>query len=311
MRPIKPEITVRPLDEGDAASVRDVLNDNLVAIPYSAPFTLDMVVEQVLGEEPATVYPVRWRQNRCWGAWRAGQLVGFIDIATGQDSDSTQLADYEPIGLLRFLALPNDPALVTEVAEKLLRAAHQSWRSAGIGHVRAFHISTGYPSFQAGAGLLPSELAEQFRLLTSHGYHLTTRYYAFYRSLADLVEEEMPMADVSLVHRGDDGDRRYEVYRRRAERIGEARLVRAALDSASPPQKVAYLTNIWVAPDRRHHNVGRWLLRRMINDATLQGYAEMLAHVPLSRPIAITLLGQQGFVELNYRGYVLERSFDE
>jgi GNAT superfamily N-acetyltransferase len=311
MIPIKPEISVRPLSLTDVEAVRSVVNENLVDIPYCAPFTRTMVEEQILGEQPATLYPVRWRQNRQLGAWRAGRLIGFIDIATGQDSDSTQLADHEPIGLLRFLALPTDASLSQETADKLLEAAHQSWRSAGIGYVRAFHISTGYLSFQAGAGMLPGEMTEQFRYLTGQGYQLTDRYYALNRQLGELVEEEVPMADLSIVHRGADGDRRYEVYRRRAERIGEARLVCAALENAVPPQHVVYLANIWVAPDWRHRNIGRWILRRMVNDATLEGYTEMLAHVPLNRSIIITLLAQQGFIELNYRGYVLEKSFAE
>jgi ribosomal protein S18 acetylase RimI-like enzyme len=311
MIPLKPEITVRPVRETDAPALRAVLNANLLTAPYSAPFTQEMVETQLLAENPPTVYPVRWQRNRCLGAWRAGQLIGFVDIATGQDSESEQLADFEPIGLMRFLALPDDPALINEAAEKLLRAADQSWRSAGIGHVKAFHISTGYPSFQAGAGLLPGELAEQFRLLTGAGYRLATRHYALQRKLTDLMEEEAPMADLSLVHRGETGDWRYEIYRRRAERIASARMVHAALDTIAPPVRVAYVTHIHVAPEWRHRNIGRWLLRRMVNDATLLGYDEMLVHILLERHIAMTLFVQQGFNELNYRGYVLEKSFEE
>ncbi|MCB0044625.1 MAG: GNAT family N-acetyltransferase [Caldilineaceae bacterium] len=311
MMPFQPEITVRALLPTDASSLRDVLNANLLTVPYSAPFTLEMVEEQILQEDPPTVYPVRWQQNRILDAWRAGQLVGFADIAGGQDSASELLADYEPIGLLRFLALPAEPTLVDEAGEKLLRAAEGAWRSAGIGRVKAFHLSTGYPSVQAGAGLLAGEMADQFRLLTGHDYQLIARYYALRRRLQNLVEEEAPMADLSLVHRGDSRDRRYEIYRRRAERVAEARIVRAALDTMTPPRRIAHLTHIWVTPDWRHHNLGRWLLRRVLNDATLQEYDEVIAYAPVELHIARTLLVQQGFEELNYRGYVLEKTFHD
>ncbi len=308
MKPLEPEISVRMLDEDDVDSLREVLNPVLDAMPYSAPLDVQQALDQVLGQEPPTVYPVRWRRNRCLGAWRGGRLIGFADIAVGLDSDSRHLPDYQPLGLLRFLALPARTDLIEETVGELLAMADDVWRRAGVADIKAFHISTGYPSFQAGAGLLPGEMDAQFRFLTAHGYQLADRYYALRRVLGDLMEEEVPLADLSLVHRGDAADRRYEIYHRRAERIATARMVHAALDGAEPPLRVAYVADIQVEPSWRNRNVARWLLRRMINDATLEGYQEMLAHLRVDQPIAMGLFTQQGFGELDYRGYTLEKT---
>jgi len=92
------------------------------------------------------------------------------------------------------------------------------------------------------------------------------------------------------------------------ERIATARMVSAALDNTDPPLRVAYVVDIQVEPSWRNRNVARWLLRRMINDATLEGYQEMLAHLRLDQHIAMGLFTQQGFEELDYRGYTLEKT---
>jgi ribosomal protein S18 acetylase RimI-like enzyme len=308
MKPLEPEISVRMLTEDDVDSLRELLNSVLNAMPYSAPLDAQQALDQVLGQDPHAVFPIRWQRNRCLGAWRGGRLIGFADIAVGQDSDSRHLPDYQPLGLMRFLALPERADLLEETAGKLLTMADDVWRRAGVVDIKAFHISTGYPSFQAGAGLLPGEMETQFRFLTAHGYQLADRYYALRRVLGDMMEEEVPMADVSLVYRGDATDRRYEIYHRRAERIATARTVRAALDGAKPPLKIAYVTDIQVEPPRRNRNVARWLLRRMINDATLEGYQEMLAHLRVDQHLAMGLFTRMGFEELDYRGYTLEKT---
>ena len=308
MKPLEPEISVRMLDEEDVESLREVLNPVLEAMPYSAPLDVEQALEQVLGQDPPTVYPVRWQRNRILGAWRGGRLIGFADMAVGLDADSHDRPDYQPLGLLRFLALPDREDLMAETVGKLLTLADDVWRRAGVVDIKAFHISTGYFSFQAGAGLLPGEMDDQFRALTGYGYQLADRYYALRRKLGELMEEEVPLADLSLVHRGDAADRRYEIYHRRAERIASARWVRAALDGADPPLRVAYVADIQVEPPWRNRNVARWLLRRMINDATLEGYQEMLAHLRLDQHIAMGLFTQQGFEELDYRGYTLEKT---
>lgn len=305
-----PEISIRILNDDHVDALRDVLNRTLAAMPYSAPLDSAMTRTNLLDQEPPSIYPVRWQHNRVLGAWRAGALIGFVNIAVGLDAESLHLPDYEPIGLLRFLALSARDDLIEETAEKLLAAADDAWRRAGVGFAKAFQISTGYPAFQAGAGILPSEMADQFRILTAHGYRLTERYYGLRRTLGVLMEEEVPMADLSLVHRGDAEEWRYEVYHRRAERIATARMVHARLDHAEPAQQIAYVTDIKVDAPWRNRNIARWLLRRMINDATLEGRQEMLAHLRLNQHIALSLFTQQGFDELDYRGYTLDKSFD-
>lgn len=304
-----PEISIRILNDDHVDALCDLLNQTLAVLPYSAPLNSEMTRTHLLDQEPPTAYPVRWQHNRVLGAWRAGQLIGFVNIGVGLDADSLHLPDYEPIGLLRFLALPTRDDLIEETARKLLAAADDAWRRAGVGFIKAFHISTGYPSFQAGAGLLPSEMADQFRILTANGYRLVDRYYALRRKLGELMEEEVPMADLSLVHRGDADERRYEVYHRRAERIAHACMVRVTLAQTETPLRVAYVTDIKVDSPWRNRNIARWLLRRMVNDATLEGYEEMLAHLRLNQHIAMSLFTQQGFDELDYRGYTLDKTF--
>jgi ribosomal protein S18 acetylase RimI-like enzyme len=55
-------------------------------------------------------------------------------------------------------------------------------------------------------------------------------------------------------------------------------------------------------------NIGKWLLRRVINDATLQGYQQILIHVAQNQQAVLNLLNQLGFIEENYRGYTLEKA---
>jgi ribosomal protein S18 acetylase RimI-like enzyme len=218
------------------------------------------------------------------------------------------------LALIRFLALPPRQDLAAEVGAALLEAVQAFWQATGVGYVKAFHLSTGYPSFQAGAGLLPGDWGEQVRVLTGAGFRLSERYYCLYRPLAEPQEEVTPLADLSLVYRGDRLDRRYEVYHRRIELVGQARLVQAGR-MAEPPgegsvkpavEPVAYLPDIWIDPRWRRQKIGRWLLRRLINDATHQGYPQMVAHLPHNADATMNLLIQQGFQELSYRGYTLE-----
>ena len=129
----------------------------MMRAPYSLPMDGTRFEDEVTAPDPPTVYKVRWQRHLQIGAWRAGEMVGFLDLASGLDSDSGDLADYQPIGLIRFLALPDRSELVSDVSALLFERAQQFWKAAGVGYVKAFHLSTGYPSFQAGAGLLPGE----------------------------------------------------------------------------------------------------------------------------------------------------------
>ena len=70
----------------------------------------------------------------------------------------------------------------------------------------------------------------------------------------------------------------------------------------------ANLVDLQIDPQWRRANIGKWLLRRIINDVTLQGYQQLLAHVPQSQQAVLNLLNQLGFIEENYRGYTLEKA---
>jgi GNAT superfamily N-acetyltransferase len=268
----------------------------------------EMALAQALRRHPHTVFPTRLQQNRCLGAWRAGQLIGAIDVAVGFDSDTLDQPDYSPIGLLRFLMLPARSELVSEAASALLNHAEEFWRSAGVGHVKAFHISTGYPAFQAGAGLLPGDWDEHVRVLTEQGYQFANRYYAVHRLLSDPVEEYLALAELGLVFRGTVDDRRYTVYRRRTEQIASARLVRAEVERDGVEQVVGLIPALYVDPHWRQRDLGKWLLSRMINDGLLQKYHELVAYISMEQNAAMNLLMQWGFEELHYRGYVLEKA---
>jgi GNAT superfamily N-acetyltransferase len=237
--------------------------------------------------------------------------MGLADVACGLDSNSPEEPDYRPIGLLRFLVLPERLELVDEAANALFEAAHQFWRGCGVGHIKAYHISTGYPCFQAGAGMLPGDWADQVRVLTERQFRFTERYYLLVRRLEHMVEETVPQGGLSLAFRGDSGDRRYQVFFRRTELIGEARLLQRRRQADAELVPFAYIAQ-WQVDERWHNQkVGRWLLRRMVNDATQQGMAEIAVHLPLHQSAAMNLLGQHGFIELNYRGYSFEKDLAE
>ena len=319
MIPFAPSLTVRPLAAEDGQGAAALIDQLLLRAPFSAPMNDADVAEHLFGQSPSTMLPVRWQQRQLLGAWRAGDLVGLADIATGLDSDSLSEPDYRPLGLLRFLALPPRADLVAEAADVLLGAAHQFWRSSGVGYVKAYHISTGYPCFQAGAGVLPGDWADQVRVLTERQFRFTQRYYLLARQLDHMVEETVPQGGLSLAFRGDAVDRRYQVFFRRTELIAEARLLQRQMQGAWQDTEQAtnqlvpfsYIAH-WSVDDRwRNQKVGRWLLRRMVNDATQQGVAEIAVHLPLHQSAAMNLLAQHGFQELNYRGYSFEKDLAE
>lgn len=307
MIPIAPALTVRPIGEDELPELAALLCGWFERAPYSRALDVDGLRREVLAENPPTIYPVRWQRHRGLGVWRAGQLTGFIDLAVGLDSDNLDLPDYHPVGIIRFLALPLRDDLVEPVAEALFAQAHDFWREAGIGYVRAFHISTGYPSFQAGAGLLPGDWSSQVRALTMDGFRFHNRYYCLARTVGQLLEEVVPHRDLSLVPRGTPEDRIYQVYYRRTDWVASARLVCAAQE-ACLPWETAYLADLQVDPPWQQHRIGRWLLRRVLNDATVQGYRQIVAHLAHHQSAGMNLLIQHGFEELNWRGYALDKA---
>ncbi len=240
---------------------------------------------------------------------RAGEIVGWLDAAVGLDSESEETPDYQPLGLLRFWVLPDDQTLLDECAHTLLGAAEEFWRRNRVGLVRAYHPSTGYPQWQGGLGLLPADWTEQIRLLTNSGFRYTDRYYCFVRTMrGDLFEENPPQTGLSLVFRGTNQDRRYQVFFRRTELIGEARVVQCTVESDRATLRISHIVHWEVDLRWRNQHLGRWMLRRMINDAAQQSLDQMIVFVRMQQAAAINLLVQHGFVEHPYRGYVMEKA---
>jgi GNAT superfamily N-acetyltransferase len=307
MMPIAPDLVVRQLEQDDAPALQAILNPLLTTARYSQAMTVEMIMAQILRQHPHTVFPIRLQHNQVLGVWRARRLVGCVDVAVGLDSETLDRPDYLPFGILRMFVLPERSDLVNEVAALMMEAAEDYWREAKIGHIKAFHLSTGYPAFQAGVGLLPGDWDEHFRVLTANGYQLADRYFCVHRLLHEPIEEFVSLAELSLVYRGSADDRRYELYRR-SERIGEARMVRSELTQDGIAYPAALIAALYVDPHWRQHDLGKWLVARMINDSTLRGCRELVAYVTLAQNAAMNLLVQQGFEERHYRGYVLEKT---
>jgi ribosomal protein S18 acetylase RimI-like enzyme len=334
MIPFAPGLELRTLGPQDAPAAAPLVSRLLRRAPYSRAFEPVELAAQLFDPSPPTMLPVRWQHRRLLGAWRAGELLGLADIAVGLDSESLDAPDYRPLGLLRFLALPARTDLVNEAAAVLLGGAHEFWRQGGVGYVKAYHISTGYPGFQAGSGMLPGDWADQVRALTEREFRFSARYYLLARPIDHLLEETVPQGGLSLAFRGGVADRRYQVFFRRTELIAEARLLQSRMQRPTPGEAVgeaageaagevagaeeggglipfAYIPYWYVDERWRNQKVGRWLLRRMVNDATQQGVAEIAVHLPLQQAAAINLLAQHGFVERNYRGYSFEKNLAE
>ena len=329
MIPVSPDITIRRLEANDAEALHAFLNNAIHALPYSTPFSIQSVHQQIFLRNPASIYPVRWQNHFRFCAWRAGKIVGFADAATGFDSANLDRPEHQPIGLLRFLALPPDRAdLIDAIAFALLQAAEKFWLDMGTRYIRAFDVSTGYSNIQGGAGMLPGEWSEHFRLMTVSEYTLVHRYQAFARQLDDMVEESYPSEElISLQPRGTITNRRYQLFHRRLDLIGNATMVGTVLEHAanidqpnptvpmtnskiesSLPTRVAVLTGMHVEHEWRSKDLGKLLLRRAINDAVMLGYKQMLVYLPQGQNVAWGLLIRHGFKELDYRGYVFEKT---
>jgi ribosomal protein S18 acetylase RimI-like enzyme len=143
------------------------------------------------------------------------------------------------------------------------------------------------------------------------GFRLTERFYCYFREIADPIEEFVPLPDLSLLQRCVENplgpDLHYQIYHRRIDWVGGGRVVRLVTGRHAQPMTIAYVTHLEIDPRWRQQNIGRWLLRRMINDATMQGVDQMVVHLSHSQHAAINLFVQHGFQELNYRGYTLDK----
>lgn len=307
MIPVAPALAIRPLDRDDATPATALLNRWLGATPYSLPLDARAAQQEVWHEPPFSYFSPRWVDHRRLGAWRAGELVGLLDIASGHDGEHVHLSEYAPHGIIRFAALTERTELANEVFPMLMAAAEEYWASHNITELVAFHHTTGYPSFQAGAGVLPGDWSGMIRLFTGNGWALTRRYYSFARTLGAPVEEESPVADLTLTQQRLSQGRAYTVYHRRVEQVAHARVMGVQLDRAGTAERVAHVVELEVDENWRNRRLGKWLLRRLINDATLQGFQEMVIFLPVDLPIAMNLFVQQGFRENNYRGYTLQK----
>lgn len=304
---IPPSVTVHPLSVEHSHALVRLLEELWNEQPYSAPLDDARVQADIFADPPPSIYSVRWQQQRLLGAWRAGQLIGFVHVAAGFDSDSLDRPDYSPLGLLRFMHLPSHGPLAATTGTALLAATQQFWQEMGVAEVKAFHPSIGYPSFQAGAGTLPAEWSNVVAALTGDDYFLSERHYMFARRLTEPIEEVVPLADLSLVYRGDWLARDYELYYRRVDRVAWANVARMSLAGDEGEFPLCKVVNMFVHPQWRRQDLAKWLLRRIINDATHLGDAQMVVHLGQHHHAAMNLLIQQGFQELSYRGYTLEK----
>lgn len=338
---VTPTVSIQPLRQPESADsvamtqrlekISYRLNQQFQRMPFGQRLDISTVRANLLQPNPPSIYPVRWLGHECFCAWRAGELVGLLDIAAGFDNEAIELSDYQPFGYIRFLLLPEVREQTDSVVPALFAAADKFWQQHHVGHIKAFHRSTGYPQFQAGLGALPGDWAEHIRLFTANGFQLTDRFYGFRRPLDQPGEEYIPIGQLSLVFRGKPSDRHYHLYRQ-IDQIGQARVVELQCDwletSGSYPQRnqqfqpeptvnaiaerqtsrIATLVDIQIHPEWRGQDLGKWLLRRVLNDALMQGYHQILVHVPHRSFVMQNLLIQQGFQEQTYRGYTLEKS---
>lgn len=178
------------------------------------------------------------------------------------------------------------------------------------------------------------------------------------RSLGQPVDETMTVRDLSLEIHGNQHDRVYELYYRRVDHIGSARMLSTVaneiltveqampFDQDTRPEserveesdklshgqnsvdlisdktggfahvgdhrrRVAHVTELLITESWRGYSLGRLLLRRLINDATLQEFDQMLVYLPQGADVAWSLLTQQGFYDTNFRGYSFEKQLTQ
>jgi ribosomal protein S18 acetylase RimI-like enzyme len=300
-------LAVRPLEPADTPHLRSLLADTFLSAPYSKVMDGPAILRQILQHKPLVVHPVHWQHQVQLGAWLRDRLLGFVDISAGFDgSHPAGTDDALPVGLLRYLHLPGHSQAAEDVAAVLLKEAEWYWRKAGMQQVLAFAHGTGYPDFQVGVGLLPGNWDRQFRALTQAGYRLQDRYYCMRRPVQQPVMEVLPRAGLTFAQETVDGEQHYQMFDG-IEQVAFARILSIQVSVPADANPVAYLANLEVAPEWRGQSIGRWLLRRILNDVSLLRYREIALHVNHVAHTAISLFSQHGFTELNYRGYVFEK----
>jgi ribosomal protein S18 acetylase RimI-like enzyme len=303
---IKDELVVRRVYASESRQMVELLRPWLARAPYSSEMDNIEVLDQCFQPAPTSIYEVRWLQHDILGAWDGEQLLGFIELGTGYDQASLHLNGDRPLGLLRFLAVPEDYLAGSRVAKALLRAADDFWIESDVRRVRAFAPSLGYPAFQAGSGILPGLWEEHLSWLSEAGYRLVERYYCLHYPLQRLVVETFPEGIFTFRPQGLDEESAYQLFAGET-RVAMARLIKRQVIQPAGVNPVVYLSHLEVAPKWRRQGIGRWLIRRLLNDAHLTGNRQLVVHVNHSAHAAVSLFTQIGFEDINYRGYMLEK----
>lgn len=334
MIPFSPDIIVREVHSSDSAALAHLLNHATSSIDHCRAYDAESVQSDILHDtirEPDDAK--EWQSRECVGAWQAGKLIGFLESAVCnaiEDSPTVglQVAGVLPqqpslaanyCGLIRTLILPNDPELATIVKRILLDPLEERWRDGGIQSLYAFAPNTGYPYIQAGIGTLPAQWREHFRLLTESGYQLGQRYRAMKRPLDDFVEEIYPTIAASIETRDTATGWECHLYHRRINHIGTIRATGISLDPEPMPANtprtqsekltpLAIVNELHIDSEWQGQNLGKFLLRRAINDGRHRGYKEMLMYLRQDYHRGWSLLAQQGFQELDYRGYTFQKN---
>lgn len=291
----------------DSRQMVGALASALAKSAYSSPMDDEAILINCFQPEPPSVHSVRWLRRQLFGALAEERLLGFIDVAVGFDHATQHLMNDRPIGLLRFLALPQDYSLSGRTAHLLLQAAEEFWREQSVRRVRAFTYSTGYPEFQLGTGVLPNSWEDHHRWLNQAGYRPLERHYCLAYPLHRPAREDIPQGGYSLYPEHDNLGLRYQVYEKDEMRIAATRMIEREVQEPASANPVAGLVELIVASAWRRKGIGRWLLRRMVNDAYLRGNRTLVAFVNHSNQAGLRLCRQAGFEEMNYRGYTLEK----
>lgn len=297
---------VRILYPPDVRQIRSLLMTCFARTPYCCEMDETDVQQQCFQPAPPTVYEVQWLHHQVLGAMVDEKLIGFIDIGVGFDQAMLHLVGQRPLGLLRFLALPDEYLSAGRTARLLLQAAEEYWSGQGVEWVRAFTLSTGYTAFRMGAGLLPSTWEDHLRWLTEAGYRLVERYYELRYPLGRLTMEPLPNAGFTFWPQGHGKEQHYQLFKGDTL-LGFARTLDRTVIEPASANPVAYLSDLSVAKSWREQGVDRWLLRRLINDAILRGCRELITHTNHKDQHMFTLLSGVGFEETACRGYVLEK----
>lgn len=298
---------VRILYPPDSRQMLGILGPALRHAPFSSPMDDAEIQSHCFLPEPPALHTVRWLRRQLYGAFSEEQLLGFVDVGVGYDHATQHLIGERPLGLLRFLALPQDYSLSGRVARLLLEAAEEFWREQSARWVRAFSLSTGYPPFQLAAGILPSTWENHHRWLNQAGYRPVERYYCLVYPLQRMSREETPPAGYTLWPKLDGEGLGYQLYERDEVRMAVAALFERRVLQPEEANPVAGIRELIVASGWRRKGVGSWLLRRMINDAFLRGNRTLVAFVSHSNRAGLGLCRQAGFEEIDYRGYTLEK----